>query len=323
MSSIQDRLKKLPPFDDDIPMLQDVKKIAEQQSGGLHQKKEVEEPQEAPIEEPVEEPKEEPVVENQEEIVETPEAQVEPEKTRTAQQFDKLKEHNQQLKEENKALLDNVLDSLKPKEQEFTPEVIQQVEKHTTELPQDKVDDVYANLIDKDGYIDPDLLIKTLRQANDVAVQAKNEAKEANRRAEQSEKESKKTIRDFEEDREVRLVHKKYPSIDPKNEGFNELFWDDVRKEIATSPILKGENLTFMQAADKIWNERYIKEVEVKKVDKEKLEEVEDQKRNINANIPVGRANDYYAKSDQEALRQASIIGRKGALAERLKRAGQ
>lgn len=318
MPSIQDRLKKLPPFDEDIPMLEDVKKIAEQQSAGPRQKEE-------PVVEETEEPAE--VVEEkvEEPAIETPEV-AEPEVSeRTKEQIEKLTTHNKELKEENTVLLENVLDSLKPKEppQDFTPEVIQQVEKNTTELPQDKVDDVYANLIDKDGYIDPDLLIKTLRQANDVAVQAKKEAEEANRRAQQSEREAKKTKRDFEESNEVREVHKKYPQIDPKREEFNEMFWDDVRKEIATAPVLKGETPTFMEAADKIWDERYAKEVEVKKVDREKLEEIEDQKRNINASIPVGRANDYYAKSDQEALRQASIVGKKGALAERLKRAGQ
>lgn len=325
--SIQDRLKKVPPFEEDIPMMEEVRKISKQQTSTPLVK---EEPKK---EEVVEEKKEEPAKETKkEEKVEEvkKEAEEKPKKkkkSRTTEQFDKLKEHNKQLKEENVQVYKNVMDSLKPElpEQDFTPQVIQQVDKHTTELQPDKVDDIYAKLIDKDGYIDPDLLIKTLRSANEEAKQARKEAEEAKKQAETTERESKRTIRDFEEDREVRRVHKKYPQIDPKNKDFNELFWDDVRKEIATAPYLKGTTPSFMEAADMIWNQRYApKEVdEVKKKEKEKMEAAEDKKKQINASVPTGRPGDYYSKTDAEVLKQATIHGKKGALAERLRRAGQ
>jgi hypothetical protein len=258
---------------------------------------------------------------------------------RTAEQIEKLTTHNKQLKEENTALIEekaeeitkpDVLSSLRPPEsetpyRELTPQLVRQVDQITPDLKQPEVEDIYSKLIDKDGYIDPDLLIKTLRDANESAKQANIRAEQAGREAQEAKAETKKTKRDFEESKEVRLVHKKYPQINPHNEDFNENFWDDVRKEIATAPILKGTTPSFMEAADLIWNARYAekKEVEeVKKVEKEKIEETENAKRNINASIPSGRV-DSYAKSDEEALRQATIYGKKGALAERLRRIGQ
>ena len=319
MSSIRDRLAKLPPFEDELPMMQEVKKVAEQQST-----------YKPLVEEEVKEPEpqitEEAAATEAPEVVEEKEEKKEEVSPRTAEQFDKLKEHNKQLKEEVKVLQENVLDSLKPKplpEPQFEPEVIERVEKLTAPLNQDKVDDIYANLIDSNGYIDPDLLIKSLRQANEEARLARQEADLARKEAQEARQETKRTKQDFEESREVRLVHKKYPTIDPKNEKFNELFWDDVRKEIATAPILKGVTVSFMEATDKIWSERYApKEVEeVKKAEKEKMEETENQKRNINAS-KVSSRTDYYAPTDIDALKEAVVKGKRGALAERLKRSG-
>jgi len=319
MSSIRDRLAKLPPFEDELPMMQEVKKVAEQQST-----------YKPLVEEEVKEPEpqitEEAAATEAPEVVEEKEEKKEEVSPRTAEQFDKLKEHNKQLKEEVKVLQENVLDSLKPKplpEPQFEPEVIERVEKLTAPLNQDKVDDIYANLIDSNGYIDPDLLIKSLRQANEEARLARQEADLARKEAQEARQETKRTKQDFEESHEVRLVHKKYPTIDPKNEKFNELFWDDVRKEIATAPILKGVTVSFMEATDKIWSERYApKEVEeVKKAEKEKMEETENQKRNINAS-KVSSRTDYYAPTDIDALKEAVVKGKRGALAERLKRSG-
>lgn len=319
---IKTRLSKVPPFEEDVPMIAEVKEISKNQSSAPQIQESVVEEAEKEIQEAVDKAEETP------EVKEETEEEPKEVSQRTAEQFDKLKEHNKELKEENKQVYKNVLDSLKPEEpqriQEFTPQVRQQVEQVTTNLPSDKVDDVYASLIDKDGYIDPDLLIKTLKQANEEARAARLEAQQARKEAFDAHQETKKTKRDFEESGEVREVHKKYPQINPKNPEFNETFWDDVRKEIATAPILKGETPSFMEAADKIWNERYSeKEVEVKKKEKEQLAEKEDAKKQINASTPAGRSVNYYEKSDEEALRQAVIHGKKGALAERLRRIGQ
>ena len=343
MPSIQDRLKKLPPYDDDIPMIKEVKEIAKNQSQPAQIKEEVDENeiveedinQETEVasdEIDVSKTAEETVQEQIKEQIEEPEEKV---SERTAEQIEKLTQHNKELKEENTKLYEDVLTSLRPKEpvsqpvQEFTPQVQQQVDKASEGLPQDKVDDIIAGLIDENGYVDPELLKKTLRESREQAQQAITKADEAVKEAKQATQEIKKTKRDFEESKEVRKVHKLYPQIDPKSDQFNELFWDDVRKELATAPILKGTTPTFMEAATQIWEARYkgqyaSKEVEqVNKQEKEKMTEVEDKKKQINASIPAGRKTDYYAQSDQEALRQASIQGKKGALAERLRRAGQ
>jgi len=321
MSSIQDRLKKVPPFEEDVEVLQNLKEVSEQQVSEIV----------LPEKEELVEESEQPQKESQAEDSENKEEET---KNRTKKQFDKLKKHNKELKEENEKLYKNVMESLKPdeflKKQEFTPEFHQQTDQAAPNLKREEVEDIYANLITKDELgnpvIDPDLLIKTLKEANEEAKTARKEAKEARRRADQTEREAKRTIRDFEESREVRIVHKKYPQIDPKSDDFNEMFWDDVRKEIATAPILRGENVSFMEAADKIWNERYAPKEEVEEVnkkEKEKMEKTEDAKRNINASTPTTSfVKDYYSKTENEALKQATIAGKKGALAERLRRSG-
>ncbi len=316
--SIQDRLKKQPPFEEDIPMIAEVKEISKGQS----KTPQIQEPKlkEQVVETPTEEPVKTSTEESKEEELKVSE--------RTAEQFDKLKEHNQQLKEENKQVYQNVMESLRPPEtpyQELTPQLVRKVDEVTPDLKPPQIDDIYAKLIDKDGYIDPELLIKTLKDANESARQANIRAEEARREAQVARQETKRTKRDFEENQEAREVHKKYPQIDPKSEDFNENFWDDVRKEIATAPILKGTTPSFMEAADAIWEARYKpnEEVEVKKKEKEQVEQTENAKRNINASAPTGRPNDFYAKSDEEALRQATMQGKKGALAERLRRIGQ
>ncbi len=339
MPSIKDRLKKLPPFEEDIPMMKEIKEIAKHQTTAPQIQEPKEESPQITVDTPLPPPTEEVTPPEAQETTPPPEEEKKEEvkeevSERTAEQIDKLKEHNQQLKEENKQLYKDVLSSLRPDEpippmQEFTPQVSQQVDRVTKELPQDKVDDIYANLIDKDGYIDPDLLIKTLRQANEEAKKAREEAENARKEAQDARQETKRTKRDFEENQDTREVHAKYPQIDPKSDKFNEFFWDDVRKEIATAPYLKGASPTFMQAADAIWEARYKdkegEEVseEVKKAEKQKIEEAENAKRNINASEGIGRSKDYYAQSDIEALKAATISGKRGALAERLKRAGQ
>ena len=279
-------------------MIDEVKKIAEQQTTGKQVAEEVKEPVEAPVEEKVEEVKD-----------------------RTAEQFEKLKEHNKQLAEEVKVLRENVLESLKPKQvEELAPQVIEKIDESIQELGQDKVDDVFADLIDENGYLDDKMLKSTLTQLVNEAKIARKEAEEAKRKA----LESEERFKSLEENKEVKRVHKKYPQIDPNSDKFNENFWDDVRKEIATAPILRGETLTFEQAADLIWQKKYntqpVKQ-ETTVVDP-KAQMIEDAKRNINAVRNNSFRSDYYTEADTDELIKASQLGKKGAIAERLRRAG-
>lgn len=294
---IQSRLNKVPPFDTDVPMIEEVKKIAEQQTTG----KQV-------VEEPKEEIKEEVVQE-------TP-------KDRTAEQFAKLTEHNKQLSEEVKVLRENVLESLKPKTQEFTPQVVEKIDESVKELGQDKVDDVFADLIDENGYLDDKMLKSTLTQLVNDAKLARKEAEEARRKAEEADRKSTEKFNSIEENKEVKRVHKKYPQIDPNSKEFNEDFWDDVRKELATAPILRGETLTFEEAADSIWEKRYASKKPVVTEPDPKQNMIEDAKRNINAVRNNSFRSDYYTQADTTELIRASQLGKKGAIAERLKRAG-
>lgn len=294
---IQSRLNKVPPFDTDVPMIEEVKKIAEQQTTG----KQV-------VEESKEEIKEEVVQE-------TP-------KDRTAEQFAKLTEHNKQLSEEVKVLRENVLESLKPKTQDFTPQVVEKIDEAVNMIGQDKVDEVLDGLFDENGYMDDNLLKKTLTGMMQEAKIARREAEEAKRKAEEAERKSTEKFNSIEENKEVKRVHKKYPQIDPNNKEFNEDFWDDVRKELATAPILRGEALTFEEAADLIWEKRYASKKPVVTESDSKQNMIEDAKRNINAVRNNSFRSDYYTQADTTELIRASQLGKKGAIAERLKRAG-
>jgi len=149
-------------------------------------------------------------------------------KEETREQFEKLKEHNKQLSEklkkfEQQPQFNSVLDEMPVQSQTFS------------DLTASQAEDPLKGLVDENGYIDQDLLARTVKEAKE----AKDRAMLAEQRIEK-----------FEETQLVRDVHAKHPALDPYNPSFNREFYDSVKQEIGTQ--LKRGYQDFAAAADKV-----------------------------------------------------------------------
>lgn len=315
--SIQDRLKRQPPYGDDpIPPKEET---VEQ---------EVEEEIEEKVEETPEEPKEtkEVVKEVLEDVKKVKKEVEKTEKTkeRTKEQFDKLKDNNKNLKEENDVLKrKSVLDSLVPEQPEAptypqspVTNVVPAQQNFPTLTPQ-QIKDTFSGLVDDQGYVDTGLLIDTLK-----TLETKN--KEAEKRAQQAEQRSANTDRkfeDFQRKETMKELHKKYPRLDPDNEEFDERLWEGTRNEVV-SQLMAGKAEDVASAAAKWSDILYGKEEEMKKVDREKQTQAEEAKKNINA-LGVKQTSQREITDDEKAsLIKQVQKGKLGALGELLKRTG-
>ena len=300
---IVDRLKNLPPFDEEkAPDIapQTIEEVPDEPA-----------PQPEPVEEPKEEVKEE-------------EKPVEEVKDRTKEQFEKLKEHNAALKGELEATKrKNALESLYPEPptapQPPTTNVLPTPQQFPNMSPKE-IKDVFSSLVDANGYVDSGLLIETLKETD-------QRAKAAEERAKLAEEENKKNARrmdDFERKEVMKLVHERFPKLNPDNVAatdetskFDENFYDMFQGEIMRQWTSVGQ-ADPMQVAEKVSGILY----PVKKADKEKMEEAEKAKKDINATT-VRPASTISTYKDKEDLIQATRKGSHGALMERLKNIGQ
>ena len=156
-------------------------------------------------------------------------------KEQTKQEFEKLKAHNKELSEKLKSFeekeqqpqFSSVLDEMPSQSQAFS------------NLSTSQVEDITKGLVDQDGYIDQNLLDKTLKEASERAKRAEDRAMLAEQRIEK-----------FEETQLVRDVHAKHPALDPYNPNFNREFYDKVKNEIK-GQLSKGYQ-DFQAAADKV-----------------------------------------------------------------------
>lgn len=220
---------------------------------------------------------------------------------RTREEFEKLTQHNKELAEENRRLKEvnetSVLDSLKPQ-----PPKASFPAKEYPFLAPSQQDDVYAKLVDENGYIDADLLKQTLKDANERAKQAEAKAS----RLEQQ-------VSGVEESRQVKEAHSKYPMLDPKSPNFDERFYTAVRNELI-GQMIQG-NKDFVQAADNVasWYKPGGDERQEQSAQKEQ------QVRQIQATTTKGEQK---VSEDYADLVQRTQRGDTAALMERLKRAG-
>lgn len=224
---------------------------------------------------------------------------------RTKEQFDKLKKKNKELSDKLKkagAEPVSVLDSLEPKP---VPPRVQPRAGQYPYLTKQQQGEVKQGLVDKEGYVDVALLNQRLQQANAEAARAKQEVRQV-----------RKEVRGIEESRQVREAHEKYPQLDPKSEVFNQKFYDLVRNELI-GQMMKGKR-DLMVAAERVSN---LLQPNKDKAEKEqKAETKKEQTEQINA---TGKAKQgAYTSADQDRLVEGTMRGKKGALAERLNRAG-
>ena len=248
-------------------------------------------------------------------------------KDRTKKEFEKLTKSNKELKKKTTEY-ESVLDSLRPQQQpQQQPQ--QPPARGTSQVPdasrfqnlqQEQIDDVFAGMMDKEGYLDGNKLMSKLRDMDRRASEAEVRAQ----RAEMAAQQMVKSQRDFEETQAVKKVHNKYPQLDPQNEEFNGDFFDDVRNE-TISQMINGK-LDFEAAADKVFEKHYKPREEEEmatKKQKEEAESKEDAKKQINAtNVRSSAMKGYYESTELKSLKEDVMKGKKGALAERLRRSG-
>lgn len=232
---------------------------------------------------------------------------------RTKQEFEKLKQSNQELKQERDAIAQeaavtkNLLESLRP-EPQITPQASQ-----FPNLNPQQVQNIASHLVDENGYVDTNLLQKTLDEANKRAQDAAERAA----RAEQIASSAVTNMRQFEENRVMQEVHAKYPDLDPHNKSFNQDLYDAVRNELV-GQMVAGKKEDVMGAADK-WSKRFGKPV-IEEEDPQ-IKQARENKAQINATntrTPVAPSTSY---DDAELVRRFQR-GDMNAFAERMRRAG-
>jgi hypothetical protein len=279
---------------------------------------------------------------------------------RTKEQIEKLTGTNQELKQERDTVLEenqklkeelnrkNLLESMRPDAStdlsiastDFsisatTPAIDPQIPvtqypaafeppapqaQDFSHLNQAQVDDVYAKLIDPEGYVDPDLLKKTLKEANDRAVRAEQAARLAQSTVQQMVIRTAQEKRDFEETQKVKELHEKYPQLDPKSDKFNEKFFEAVRNDLHSQLRASGQEDVW--GAVERWKDVFVKPVKEEVAEPQVDNNVEDTKRQLNALGGGSASRIDYSGVDYEDLKQRAIQGKKGALAERLRRSG-
>lgn len=233
---------------------------------------------------------------------ETPEAPKET-KDRTSEQFDKLTTSNKELKNERDGLK-NVLDSLYPGEPKAVPEIPAEDDSLSLE-----------GMVDAEGFLDGKKLVSEI---DSLKKKAKNAEDTAKRVEIQAEKE-KQAREQSQRTQKMLVVHAKYPELDPDNDRFNTDLFDAVRNDLISQLFVGKEDP--MVAADK-WYPRFYPEGEnmAKTKEEKELESKKvEQKEQINSTgSGVHRAS--YESQNEEDLRKQMVAGKKGALAEMLRR---
>lgn len=319
-------------------------------------------PVQEPVEEPKEEVVEENVEEIPQEVVEgteTPEVVEEPNEDealansknpeRTKKFIDKLKKQNEELKTPRKP----ILEALEPQPVVEAPQwplppttnVAPQI---FPGLTKSEIDTTFKGLVDDQGYVDSGILIDSLNEQK-----KRNELLQSE--VERTKSETQKTnqrLDDYERNETMRSIHSKYPKLNPENiaddlpddKKFDDRLWTYVQKNMVAEWVNEANSGKVVNPNDKIEQAKRLErltqkgmeylpylnsegEVDIElinknKSDKVKSDEADNAKRNINAGRGnmSGQRNTY---TDHEALVQANLRGEPGALAERLRRAGQ
>jgi hypothetical protein len=279
----------------------------------------------------VQTPQEENIETPQEEVIETPKEEV---KDRTAEQFEKLKEHNKELAEERDQYK-NLFEGLRP--QEVPQEVAQTYQEPINQAPsaqnfqnldQNQVNQAFAGMIDENGYLDGNKLMNTLQTLDQRAKQAEETAKKVQEQARQEQINK----RDREEKAAIAEVYTKFPQMDPNNvdgvevEGelvkFDPKMWQYVKNELeatARRGVMPSES-DYMNTTQKVYNDLYGERQMNKKVEAKKIE---NQKLQINATRPRSTINvGYYENDEEDSIVKDVRAGKRGAVGALLRKRG-
>lgn len=215
-------------------------------------------------------------------------------KERTAEQFEKLKEHNKQLKEQLEQAkaqpTQSVLESLRPAD-------------NFPALSEAQAAQIQEDVFDKEGYVDPNLLNQKLAEANRIAQQAIQTAQQAQQQ-----------LRTFEETQITKELYKQYPQMNPNGDTFDPKFYGRVRNELV-GQLVSGKNQDVFLAAKTV-DEDFSTNVQAQADEKEAIS----LKQQASSNL--GTTQGASAPVDHDYLVEETRKGNPDALAERLKRAG-
>lgn len=250
----------------------------------------------------------------------------EPKKDRDLEQLKKLAETNKELKEE-RDIAQAEATTLKEENEQYKSlyEAPTNVVPDATQfgnLNQNQIDTTFASMMDENGFLDGVKLTKALQDLNNRAIQAEERAK----RAEDKANTSANTIQSQNEKNAQQAVYAKYPQLNPENkETFDPKMWRAVYNELAVK-AKAGENPTdkdYFDAADRVYGDFY-QNTDMTKKQEQKKEEVEEQKQQINAIRPSSTIQaGYYADTEESSLFEGIQQGKRGTVAELLRRRGQ
>lgn len=230
---------------------------------------------------------------------------IETENPRTAENFEKLKQSNQELKKQlEQEKRKNLLESLRPDPQPLPQYQQPQPQAQTNLYPalnQQQVNSVVSRLVDENGYVDPEVLRSELNRANLAEERAK--------RAEMIAMNAVKRVQDMEESAEMQRVHAAFPDLNPNGDSFNELYFDSVQSEVYRELTTKG-TADVMAIAKK-----YATAFTSKKEDQTSV------KKQINAISP--KPTPQQSSDDKSDLMRRIRNGEKGVLGAYLKQIGQ
>lgn len=281
---VVERLKGLPPFPEDVSQ-------ESQDQEPVQQQEEAETPQETP-----EEPTEDQALENSK----NPQ--------RTKEYIDKLKQERDEARQfQSGAWQNGPLTMPQVELPQFTPQ-------NFGNLTQNQINETAKQLFDDNGYVDKEVLVDVLNQANAEARAAREEANKARleiQRQRQMDEQGRM-------EREKLRVHRKYPQLDPDSTKFKPEYWAAVRDRMVSQLATKGRQ-DFAQAARELYG---VYNKDVNKKDKEVAKTKENQLRNINATSSAGSGSQRTTSEDIDNLHAGVRAGKKGALAELLRKTG-
>ncbi len=253
------------------------------------------------------------------------ETEEKPQKDRTTEQFEKLTKSNKELKQQRDKYK-NVLESLQP-DAPAPQQPAQNYQQPTNKAPSAKqfenlsqkdIDSQFKSMVDDKGYLDGNKLFAVLKQ-----MDARTERAEAKAERIRIQAEKERIARQQQQkSRKMQDVHDKYPQLDPENDAsFDPEFYELVRNDLI-GQMMEGKEDP-MAAADKwskVLSSKEGKE-EVAKMTKEEKEKKKEQKEQINAVRPRSSSmKGYYEKEEEDKLMDKVRKGKKGALAEAIRR---
>lgn len=259
-------------------------------------------------------------------------------KDRTSEQFEKLKQSNQELKaERDQALAENkeyqsVLDSVMPDPNSIPSNVTRQnyqtpinqapSAQSFQNLNQQQVNQAFQSMIDEDGYLDGNKLLQNLNAMDQRAKQAEERAERVERQFQQKVQQDNETIKS----QTAKTLHEKYPMLDPENkEQFNPDFWEAVRDRMVSQLVHNGKEDPLV-AASELAKTYYPNMFEGgdNMGKKQVARDAENKKKQINATRPRSSMNiGYFANEEEDALIAQVRQGKKGSVAELLRRRNQ